>query len=186
MLEVARLHWADRIELPTTPEVWHRELAEMGVREIPVTSKIAILAASLEPRRGFHADRFHHLLVTHNHEIRASGYPTEHKEPVHCGTHLVGATACRDAIYLFFALADVILFDRLNAQRPMFRVLTLTHFAVREAELVAFFADKRRVGSRRVVHCLQATFPARLCAMNLLLHDIESPESDSFPILPFS
>ena len=35
MLEVARLHWDGRIELPTVPEAWHRELLAAGVRESP-------------------------------------------------------------------------------------------------------------------------------------------------------
>ena len=56
MLEVTRLHWDGRIDLRRVPEVWHRELLDMGVREVPVTSEIAILAASLETRDGFHAD----------------------------------------------------------------------------------------------------------------------------------
>ena len=56
MLEVARLHWDGGIELPTVPEAWHRELLAAGVREIPVTSEIALLAASLESLHGFHAD----------------------------------------------------------------------------------------------------------------------------------
>ena len=56
MLEVARLHHIGRLDLRRTPEVWHRELLNVGVREIPITSEIAILAASLEPQRGFHSD----------------------------------------------------------------------------------------------------------------------------------
>lgn len=56
MLEVARLHWDGRIELPTLPEVWHRHLLDVGVREIPITSEIAMLAASLQALHGFHAD----------------------------------------------------------------------------------------------------------------------------------
>ena len=56
MLEVARLHWDGRIELPAVPELWHRDLVESGVREIPVTSEVAMLAASLHANHGFHAD----------------------------------------------------------------------------------------------------------------------------------
>ena len=63
MLEIARLHWDGRIELPTVPEVWHRDLLEAGVREIPVTSEIAMLAASLEARHGFHADPADQLIT---------------------------------------------------------------------------------------------------------------------------
>ena len=56
MLEATRLHWDGRIDLRRAPEVWHRELLDRGFRETPVTSDIAILAASLESREGFHAD----------------------------------------------------------------------------------------------------------------------------------
>ena len=56
MLEVARLHWDGRVKLPTLPEVWHRQLLDTGVREISITSEIAMLAASLQARHGFHAD----------------------------------------------------------------------------------------------------------------------------------
>ncbi len=63
MLEVARLHWADRIELPAVPEVWYRDLLGRGLREIPVTAEIAMLAASLEPRHGFHADPADQIVV---------------------------------------------------------------------------------------------------------------------------
>jgi PIN domain nuclease of toxin-antitoxin system len=56
MLEATRLHWDGRIDLKRAPHVWHRELLDRGVREIPVTTDITILAASLEPQEGFHAD----------------------------------------------------------------------------------------------------------------------------------
>lgn len=56
MLEVARLHHVGRIDLRRPPEMWHRELLDQGVREVPVTSHIALLAASLRARDGFHAD----------------------------------------------------------------------------------------------------------------------------------
>ncbi len=56
MLEATRLHWDGRIDLRRAPEVWHRELIDRGVREVPVTTDITILAASLEPQEGFHAD----------------------------------------------------------------------------------------------------------------------------------
>jgi len=56
MLEATRLHWDGRIDLRRAPEVWHRELLDRGVREVPVTTNITILAASLEPQEGFHAD----------------------------------------------------------------------------------------------------------------------------------
>ena len=56
MLEATRLHWDGRIDLRRAPETWHRELLDRGVREVPVTTDITILAASLEPQEGFHAD----------------------------------------------------------------------------------------------------------------------------------
>ena len=56
MLEATRLHWDGRIDLRRAPEVWHRELLDRGVSEVPVTSEITILAASLESQEGFHAD----------------------------------------------------------------------------------------------------------------------------------
>ena len=56
MLEIARLHWADKIKLPTLPEVWHRHLLDAGAREIPITSEIAMQAASLQALHGFHTD----------------------------------------------------------------------------------------------------------------------------------
>ncbi|MYG98869.1 MAG: type II toxin-antitoxin system VapC family toxin [Acidimicrobiaceae bacterium] len=56
MLEVARLHYSGRIELPSAPELWHRDLLAAGVREIPVTSETAMLAASLHANHGFHSD----------------------------------------------------------------------------------------------------------------------------------
>ncbi len=43
--------------------MWHRELLDLGVREIPVTSEIAVLAASLENREGFHADPADQLIT---------------------------------------------------------------------------------------------------------------------------
>ena len=56
MLEITRLHADGRIDLRREPEVWFRKLLDLGVHEIPVTSEIAILAASLEWRDSFHAD----------------------------------------------------------------------------------------------------------------------------------
>ena len=63
MLEVARLHWDGRIDLRRAPELWHRELIDRGVREIPVTSEVALLAASLENRAGFGADPADRLIA---------------------------------------------------------------------------------------------------------------------------
>ena len=63
MLEVARLHADGRIDLRRVPELWHRELIDRGVREIPVTSEIALLAAALESRQAFHADPADQLIA---------------------------------------------------------------------------------------------------------------------------
>ena len=63
MLEVARLHWDDRIDLQGAPEVWRRGLLDVGVHEIPVTSEIAGLAGSLKVRHGFHSDPADQLIA---------------------------------------------------------------------------------------------------------------------------
>ena len=56
MLEITRLHWDGRIDLRSAPEIWYRNLLDLGVHEIPVTSEMAVLAGSLERRDSFHAD----------------------------------------------------------------------------------------------------------------------------------
>ena len=63
MLEVARLHWSGRIDLPKVPELWHRDLLAAGAREIPVTSETAMLAASLHADHGFHSDPADQLIT---------------------------------------------------------------------------------------------------------------------------
>lgn len=63
MLEITRLHWYGRIDLRREPEVWYRNLLNLGVHEIPVASEMAILAASLEWRDGFHADPADQLIT---------------------------------------------------------------------------------------------------------------------------
>ena len=63
MLEVARLHGDGRIDLRRAPELWHRELVDRDVREIPVTAEIALLAAALESREGFGADPADQLIA---------------------------------------------------------------------------------------------------------------------------
>ena len=63
MLEVARLHADGRIDLRRAPELWHRELIDKGVREVPVTAETALLAAALESREGFHADPADHVIA---------------------------------------------------------------------------------------------------------------------------
>jgi len=63
MLEVARLHGDGRIDLRRAPEMWHRDLIDRGVREVPVTAETALLAAALESREGFHADPADQLIA---------------------------------------------------------------------------------------------------------------------------
>ena len=63
MLEVARLHGDGRIDLRRAPELWHRELVDRDVREIPVTAEIALLGAALESREGFHGDPADQLIA---------------------------------------------------------------------------------------------------------------------------
>ena len=63
MLEIARLHADGRIDLRRAPELWHRELMDRGVREIPVTAEMALRAAALESREGFHADPADQLIA---------------------------------------------------------------------------------------------------------------------------
>ena len=56
MLEITRLRWDERIDLRRAPDLWHRNLLDLGVHGIPVTSEMAVLAGSLQKRDGFHAD----------------------------------------------------------------------------------------------------------------------------------
>lgn len=63
MLEVARLHWDENIDLRVSPEVWLRGLLDGGVHEIPVTGEIAGLAGSLKVRHGFHSDPADQLIT---------------------------------------------------------------------------------------------------------------------------
>ena len=63
MLEIARLHADGRIDLRRAPELWYRELIDRGVREIPVTAEMALLAAALESKEGFHADPADQLIA---------------------------------------------------------------------------------------------------------------------------
>ena len=51
-LEAAMLHWANRVDLGMSPDIWHRRHINLGLREIPLTGKIAVAAAALEPRSG--------------------------------------------------------------------------------------------------------------------------------------
>lgn len=63
MLEITRLHWDGRIDLRRAPELWYRDLLDLGVYEIPITSEMAVLAGSLERRDSFHADPADQLIA---------------------------------------------------------------------------------------------------------------------------
>ena len=55
-LEVARLHWEKRVDLGIPPEEWRQAHIRRGVAEIHLTGKIAVQAADLHARQGFHKD----------------------------------------------------------------------------------------------------------------------------------
>ena len=63
MLEVSRLHFAERISMQAAPEVWLRGLIDGGPHEVPVSSEIACLAGSLKVRHGFHSDPADQLIT---------------------------------------------------------------------------------------------------------------------------
>lgn len=55
-LEAARLHWDNRVDLGMSPEEWRLAHIRRGVAEIHLTGKIAVQAADLHARQGFHRD----------------------------------------------------------------------------------------------------------------------------------
>ena len=55
-LEAARLHWDERVNLGIPPGDWRKAHILRGVLEIPLTGEIAIQAADLYARQGFHRD----------------------------------------------------------------------------------------------------------------------------------
>lgn len=55
-LEAARLHWDNRVDLGMPPEEWRRAHIRRGVAEVHLTGKIAVQAADLHARYGFHRD----------------------------------------------------------------------------------------------------------------------------------
>ena len=55
-LEAARLHWDRRVDLGMPPDAWRRRLVDRGLREVPLTGRMAVVAAGLEARHGFHGD----------------------------------------------------------------------------------------------------------------------------------
>ena len=56
--ECAVLEQRGRISLPKAPEVWRLELLSSGIREVPLSGALAILAASLNDFHKDPADRF--------------------------------------------------------------------------------------------------------------------------------
>jgi len=55
-LEAARLHWDNRLDLGMPPDVWRQRLIDRGLREVPLSGRMAVVAAGLEARSGFHGD----------------------------------------------------------------------------------------------------------------------------------
>ena len=62
-LETARLHWDRRVDLGMHPEEWRRAHIRRGVIEFPLTGKIAVQAADLHARQGFHRDPGDQIVV---------------------------------------------------------------------------------------------------------------------------
>ena len=62
-LEAARLHWDERVNLGMSPEAWRKAHLRRGALEIPLTGEIAIHAADLYARRGFHRDPGDQIIV---------------------------------------------------------------------------------------------------------------------------
>lgn len=62
-LEVARLHWDERVNLGMPPEAWRKAHLRRGVLEIPLTGDIAVQAADLYARQGFHQDPGDQIIV---------------------------------------------------------------------------------------------------------------------------
>ena len=60
--EVARLHRKGVINLGTAPDLWHERQLATGLRELPVTGKIAIRGVSLMDS-GFHRDPDDQVIV---------------------------------------------------------------------------------------------------------------------------
>ena len=55
-LEAARLHWDNRVDLGMPPEEWRHAHIRRGVAEVHLTGGIAVQAAYLHARHGFHRD----------------------------------------------------------------------------------------------------------------------------------
>ena len=62
-LEAARLHWEDKVDLGMLPEAWREAHVRRGVLELPLTGKVAVQAADLHARQGFHRDPGDQIVV---------------------------------------------------------------------------------------------------------------------------
>jgi PIN domain nuclease of toxin-antitoxin system len=56
--EIALLHQAGQLTLPLNPVFWHSSLLANGLREIPLTGELGMLAVSLDNIHRDPADRF--------------------------------------------------------------------------------------------------------------------------------
>lgn len=61
--EAARLHWDNRVDLGMPPDKWRLAHIDRGVAEIYLTGKIAVQAADLHARQGFHRDPGDQIIV---------------------------------------------------------------------------------------------------------------------------
>ena len=77
-LEAARLHWDERVDLGMPPEDWRRAHLRRGVLEFPLTGDIAIEAADLYARQGFHRDPGDQVIVATAISERCTLATTDH------------------------------------------------------------------------------------------------------------
>lgn len=77
-LEAARLHWDERVNLGMPPEDWRKAHLRRGVLEFPLTGDIAIQAAALYARQGFHRDPGDQLIVATAISSRSTLATTDH------------------------------------------------------------------------------------------------------------
>ena len=77
-LEAARLHWDEKVNLGMPPEAWRKAHLRRGVLEIPLTGDIAIQAADLYARQGFHRDPGDQIIVATAISSRSTLATTNH------------------------------------------------------------------------------------------------------------
>lgn len=77
-LEAARLHWDERVNLGMPPEAWRKVHLRRGVLEVPLTGDIAIQAADLYARQGFHRDPGDQIIVATAISSRSTLATTDH------------------------------------------------------------------------------------------------------------